>query len=91
MAKTQDRPKPRMTTASVHVPLVAVPPASIHVQRHVEVVLSAGHAQALYRLTGGLDETASRLRSGRVVQKPADALRWLIEQVVPQGGNDERT
>lgn len=66
--------------ARVDLPLGEVPPG-VFVSRHVEVQLSREQARAMRRLYEGLMNTNARLASGRRVKSPADAVRFILEQL----------
>ena len=69
----------------VEVSIPRVPLAPVDDDRyapgHFEVKLSIADSRAFGRLIRGLDQSETRLGNGRCVQRPADAFRWLLEQV----------
>lgn len=68
------------SNATFSVPLGNVP-NDAYLSRHVEARLDRSQALALKRLMAGLRKRNDELRSGRPVVTPADAVRWLLEQV----------
>jgi len=57
--------------------------------RHVDVQLSGAQPETLRRIVDGLDASQARLKNGKRVTTPAEAVRWLIEQVEVQSDESE--
>ena len=67
---------------SIDVPLTA--PHSGYASNRIDAHLNGEQRETLKRLRAALDAGAVRLKSGRVVHTPADAVRWLLEQIAEQ-------
>ena len=57
------------------------PVSDAYRQRHVDVHLTADQALALRRLFDGLRNTGIMLANGYFINRPTDAVRWLLEQL----------
>ena len=76
----------------IMLPMGETPVGESYVSRHVEVnALSHEQALAMRRLFDGLQESVARLKSGKVITHPADAVRWLLEQIAAQLGTNGST
>jgi len=65
------------------VPMDQVETGRIHLNRKLEARLrTRGHQLAMRRLFLGLDRVGARLDDGHRVANNADAIRWLLEQLV---------
>jgi hypothetical protein len=53
-----------------------------HLSRHVEARLDQRQREALRRLYSGLYDARTKLANGKFVLSNADAIRWLLEQLV---------
>ena len=71
---------PAVTEISIAVPSAEYGPAD-NVSRHIDLQLDTVQARALKRAFVGLDESGSRLASGRRVASNADVIRFLLEQL----------
>lgn len=62
---------------------VPLAPASDSVFKagHLNIQLKREQKESLNRLFRALDQRGDRLRNGRRVQTPSDAVRWLLEQI----------
>jgi hypothetical protein len=65
-------------------------PADCYLSRHVQAQLDATQRIGLRRLSAGLAATDARLKNGRPVKSKADAIRWLLERLVPLAFVGER-
>jgi len=83
---TDHSPLPTMV---IEVPLSAEIPSltgGLHVTTRVEVShLTAEQRTALWRLHKGLNDSHAQLANGRHVDHTADAVRWVLEQLVESG------
>ncbi len=64
--------------------LPVLPPAGEivgYLPEHIETRLSPGQGLQCRRLFEGLQRKAARLASGKFVQTPVDAVRWLFEEI----------
>jgi hypothetical protein len=53
-----------------------------HVTNHIEVrLLSLAQRLAFRRFWRGLDAAGHRLANGKRINRPPDAIRWLLEQI----------
>ncbi len=84
-AAPQHKPEPveslelagTVTIRAPRLPLVE----GAYMQRKVEARLSQDQRKGLKMLTMGLHHEHARLASGKHVDSPADAVRWLLEQI----------
>jgi len=53
----------------------------VYCPRHVEVQLDSEQAKVMRRMYDGLHGDGHKLRNGRYVQRPADVIRWMLENV----------
>lgn len=66
----------------IGIPLADPPEAYGYIARHVEIgALTLEQGRALRQVAEGVAERGLRLRSGRRVATPPDAIRWLLEQI----------
>jgi len=78
---TLETPAKSVVTAMVEVPLASV---SGYVSMHLEIRFRPGEgylAETLKRLHEGLYQRSEKLASGKHITSPADAIRWMLEQV----------
>jgi len=74
-----------LVNATVSVPLATV---SGYIATHVEVRFRHGEghmAETLKRLHEGLYQSSAKMANGTHIKSPADAIRWLLEQVAAAG------
>ncbi len=77
-----ERPVVTIATVTVTLPCAAEPIRDCYVGRHADVRMNRAQAEALRRLQLGLDARGDRLASGKRVITTADAVRWLLEQII---------
>ena len=56
-----------------------------YAQQHVDVQLDRRQSVALKRLLAWLHSKHASLASGRHVETPPDAIRWLLEEIAFEG------
>jgi hypothetical protein len=66
---------------SVSIELPRGEPVPGYRTRHVELHLNAAQSDALAEILSGLRERHTVLASGRMVDKPADVIRWMLDQL----------
>jgi hypothetical protein len=72
---------PSLEAVTLEAPLAVLDAG--YLSRHVEARLNTElQRQALRRLTQGLRQAGEVLEDGRRVQSQADAIKWLLEQLV---------
>jgi hypothetical protein len=79
-----EQPTPTIVRTSISVPVSGVNLDGNYIGKHLDVRLSRTQALALRRLYLGLDAENGRLANGRRVNNPADGIRWMLEQILPQ-------
>jgi hypothetical protein len=86
---TAEQAQPAGGTVTIELPWSPVSETA-HLARHVEVTLDRPQRVALRALFNALNaEPPARLKSGRYVQSPPDAVRWMLEQLAGQLGIDK--
>lgn len=66
----------------------AEPPKGGYISQHCDVQLDRDQARTLRRIVEGLDRQQATTKNGKRVLKPADAVRWMLENLTdtsPQG------
>ena len=78
----------RPMSVSLSIPMVE------HVEgfatRHVETKLTYNESMAFKAVLLALIAQRTKLKSGRIVKRPADVYRWLAEQIAAQYANHNR-
>jgi hypothetical protein len=75
------RPEPKQFTKTLHVPLSPITPDGYQ-QDKIDMRggrLTARQRTVLKQLVRGLDDAGATLESGKQIQYPIDAIRWLLE------------
>jgi hypothetical protein len=67
-------------SATITLPIGTIAPG-VFVSRHVDVQLKGAQARAMRRLFEGLLDQGAKLANGRRVASPADAIRYVLEQL----------
>jgi len=79
--ETVDQPQVAPVTVLIEAPLGYVGKDE-YLSRHVESRLKTREQQlAMKRVLRGLQSTGATTNDGRPVQRPGEAVRWLLEQV----------
>ena len=74
------------STAIIEVP-ISPPLTSVeYATRSIELTLTHEQAQWVKRLWKALDERGAKLKDGRYVTRPGNALQWVIEQGIASEG-----
>jgi len=74
--------EPDCTIVSVSVPSFEWQTG--YVRRKLDVALSTDQAAVLKSMQLGLEKQEARLKNGRYVANPVDAIRWVLENVKPE-------
>lgn len=69
------------TDHALSVPLANAVAERSYIGRHLDVHLSRDQATTLHRLFRALHDRHARLDNGRHIDRPADAVRYLLEQL----------
>jgi hypothetical protein len=82
-AAPEPAPPPQQLPASVTIEVPLGQLDQGYLSRHVEARLTTTmQCESLRRLTNGLRQAGERLDDGKPVASYADAMRWLLEQLV---------
>jgi len=72
-------------TVLLELPVGEIPPEAYLVE-HADMQMTHTQAEALRRIIEGCKRDRAELRTGRLVQSPSEALRWVLEQAAEAMG-----
>lgn len=78
----QAKEPPRIVNAIIEIPRALVAQTTWAV--HINTRLSAGQTNALRSVTAALDQRQATLANGKRVVNPADAIKYLLEQIASE-------
>ena len=83
-AKQKTQKSQTEDAAILEIPVCAELDAGGYVCDYVDVAMTPADARTLKRITIQLCANGATTRKGKAIDRPADAIRWILEQVAEQ-------